>query len=460
MHDYTHDAAMLTDFYQFTMAEAYFANQRHLDRAVFHIFFRRYPFGNKFVIAAGIADAINFISKFHLSHESIEYFSSLKNDLQQPIFSREFLTELKNLRPHVSVSGVHDGDVVFAYEPILRIEGPIYLCQLLESAVLNIINFQSLIATKASRIVAAAQGRSIIDFGLRRAQGFDGAISASKAAFIGGVHKTSNCWAAQHLGLSPSGTMAHSFVMSYKNQAQAFLDYCLSTRHSSVLLIDTYDPLVGLKDAIEVLQKIKQHGIKPIGIRIDSGDLVHVSKIARTQLNQAGLSECQIAVSGDLDEYEITRLLEHDAPIDVFGVGTHMIVAYDDPALSGVYKLASVFQDGAWRATEKRADAQKISLPGHQAIARFFTDDHYSHDVIFNPLTTNYLSSTLLHENLLIEGKAIIQLNLINAQERAKKSLAQLPSYCRNLKPDDQAFPVYFDDGKTKRLLCYVAKEE
>ncbi len=243
---YVKNACLLTDFYQFTMAQAYFQHGRHNLNAVFHLFFRRNPFGGNWALVAGIHDALEFVARLSFDDDSLDYLANLKNRFGKPFFSEEFLAFLRGVTPIIDVASVNEGEVLFPFEPILRIEGPIYLCQLLETPLLNIINFQTLIATKAARIVDAALGKPVVDFGLRRAQGFDGAISASKAAYIGGIQATSNVWASKNFNIPPSGTQGHSFVMSYQKQKDAFFDFASVFSDDCVVVVDTFNPTAEL----------------------------------------------------------------------------------------------------------------------------------------------------------------------------------------------------------------------
>lgn len=460
MHDYAKDACLLTDFYQFTMAQAYFDKKRHETEAVFHLFFRKYPFGGNWAIAAGINDALSFVSNFHISDDAIAYLASL-NAQQKPLFSKNFLTYLKTAKLEIDIKGVIDGEVVFPHEPLIRVQGPLFLCQLLETPLLNIINFQTLIATKAARIKIAAGTKDVVDFGLRRAQGFDGGITATKAAFIGGIDKTSNVWAAKSFGITPSGTQAHSFIMSYDSQAHAFDDYCSSFKDSAVLLVDTYDPLTGIDDAIASFKKLAALGSRPRGLRIDSGDMSALSKTARARLDLAGFNDCAIIASGDLDEYAISKLEQDRAPIDAYGVGTRLVTAYDDPALSGVYKLASIIDKGGYRDTYKSsATREKQTWPGQHGVARFFKNNRVVFDMVYDvrsaitlPQKTAHDAQAELHVPLMEKSVIVMTQSLTERQQKARESLAQLPAELLSLHKAKHIYPVYFDDNITHKLV-------
>lgn len=454
---------LLTDLYQYTMAQAYFDRGRHELEAVFHLFFRKNPFEGNWAMAAGISDAIEFVERFQFDDSSIEYLRSLTLN-HQPIFTSDFLSYLRHTTAKVDIYGVRDGEMVFPFEPILRVEGPLFLCQILETALLNMVNFQTLIATKAARLCLAANEKLIMDFGMRRAQGFDGAISASKAAHIGGVHATSNLLAAKHYSLPVCGTLAHSFIMSYPNQQEAFTDFANSFKQNCILVVDTYDPRAGVLEAIKTMNSLKEQGYSPVGLRLDSGDLLYLSQFARAQLNNNGLSQCKIIVSGDLDENRIIDLEENDAPIDIYGVGTRLVTAYEEPALSGVYKLASIKDKGKWRDAYKgSAHEEKSSRPGQQTVMRFFQDDLCVFDEIYDPKTDrasclkieySQYEWELLHQQLMLQGKSVmIDKKLASIREYAASRLRTLPQSLISLKKSALPYPVYFDEVPAKRAI-------
>lgn len=433
------------------MAQAYFDHQRHEMEAVFHLFFRRNPRESNWSVAAGIDDALNFVAHFSISSEAIDYLRSLQA-YNRPVFSEDFLLFLATTKAKVNIAGVAEGQVVFPNEPLLRVSGPLFLCQLLETPLLNIINFQTLIATKASRVKMAAGGKHVMEFGLRRAQGFDGAVSATRAAFVGGIDSTSNVWAAKHFAVATSGTQAHSFIMSYGDEQQAFADLCASFKDSTVLLIDTYDALKGIDNAVLAFKKLAASGHRPFGIRLDSGDLAGLSRQARAALDRAGFADCKIIASGDLDEYAIEKLEQDHAPIDIYGVGTRLITAYDDPALTGVYKLASIQEGDVYRDTYKGCVSDKTSWPGHQAIRRYTQQNLYAFDMIYDqrfgitsPISLPFDGYQELHVPLMHNGKKIHQQNLQDIRTIAHTTLAGLPQRLKCLASAKHAYPVYFD---------------
>ncbi|HXW53595.1 MAG TPA: nicotinate phosphoribosyltransferase [Myxococcota bacterium] len=467
-HHYVKNACLLTDFYQFTMAQAYFHQGRHDNKAVFHLFFRRNPFNGNWALVSGINDALDFVSHFKFDGDSINHLATMKNSRGKPFFSEEFLSFLSQAKPRLDIASVKDGEIVFPFEPILRIEGPIFLCQLLETPLLNIVNFQTLIATKAARMVDAAQNKPVVDFGFRRAQGFDGAISASKAAFIGGIRATSNMWASKNFSIPASGTQGHSFVMSYRKQRDAFLDFASVFPDDCVVVVDTFSAMAGIDDAVAVFSELKKKGHQPMGLRLDSGDLIQLSRAARTALDRAGLYDCKIIASGDLDEYEIARLEEAKAPIDVYGVGTRLVTAHDDPALGGVYKLAALEEKGIWRDTFKASTAiGKESWPGPQTIVRTFHEGKMVSDHIVHPKDRALAQLTEDQKELLgllmRQGSfATPKQDLLSARADAVKSLAALPAALRS-RSKAPPYPVVFDDAilrKKAQQMRQIAHED
>jgi nicotinate phosphoribosyltransferase len=358
--------ALYTDFYELTMAQGYFLSGMAEKKACFDYFFRKLPFKGGYVVFAGLQDLLGILRDFQFQAEEIEYLRGLG-------FKADFLSYLKQFRFKGSLHSVAEGEVIFPNEPVLRIEGGILETQIIETLALNILNFESLIATKASRVKQAAGNRAVIDFGLRRAQGLGG-IHASRAAVIGGVESTSNVFSAFAFGIKPSGTMAHSWVESFDNELEAFRKYAEIYPDSSSFLVDTYDTVrSGLPNAITVAKEMRGKGHELRGIRLDSGDLAYLSKQARAMLNKEGLSSVKIIASNQLDEHIIKSLLEQGAELDAFGVGTNMIVGKDDGALDGVYKL-SMF-DGVPRL--KISDnIEKVLIPGAKKIVRYLNGDN------------------------------------------------------------------------------------
>jgi nicotinate phosphoribosyltransferase len=352
---------LYTDYYQLTMAKGYFKGGHHEDPACFDYFFRKIPFSGGYVVFAGLGELIQLLEGLRFSEEDLSYLRSIG-------FEEDFLDYLGGFRFRGSIYGMQEGEVVFPYEPILRVEGTLLETQLVETLVLNCLNFQSLIATKASRMRRSAGDRVLSDFGLRRAQSF-GAMGASRAALIGGFNATSNVLAAKLYGVPPVGTMAHSYVESFPDELEAFRAYARIFPDQCTLLVDTYNTLKsGVPHAIQVAREMEQAGHRLKGIRLDSGDLAYLAKKARTMLDGAGLDYVKIVVSNQLDEFVIKSLLDQEAPIDIFGVGTNLVIGKPDGALDGVYKLASAGNRPRLKISE---NLKKITLPGEKRVLRY-----------------------------------------------------------------------------------------
>ena len=356
---------LYTDYYELTMAQGYFLNGMKNDKAVFDYFFRKNPFENGFTVFAGLSDLLDAIEKFRFTDESLAYLKKMN-------FDKKFLDYLANFNFQGDIFSVKEGEIIFPNEPVLRVEGNLIETQLLETLLLNILNFESLIATKAVRIVKAAEGRMVLDFGMRRAQGY-AALQASRAAIIGGFSSTSNVASAFIYGLKATGTMAHSWIQSFPNELTAFRKFAKLYPDNCILLVDTYDTLKsGVPNAIKVAKELEKRGKRLLGIRLDSGDLAYFSKKARAMLDANGLKYVKIAVSNQLDEQIIRSLLEQEAAIDVFGVGTNLIIGKPDAALDGVYKLSQINDIPKLKISE---NIEKTTLPARKNILRFFNGE-------------------------------------------------------------------------------------
>lgn len=377
---------LLTDLYQFTMAYGYWLQGLQDCEAVFHLIFRKNPFKGNYALNCGLESVIDYLSSWHFKPEELDYLANLKNAAGGLLFSQAFIDYLSQVRFSCDLDAIAEGTLVFPNEPLLRIQGPILQCQLLESALLNMINFQTLIATKASRVYLAAQGDDVIEFGLRRAQGPDGAVSASRAAYVGGAIATSNTLAGMLFDIPVRGTHAHSWVTAFPSEREAFLAYAKSMPNNCVLLVDTYDTLQGVLNAIEVGKILRKQGADLLGIRLDSGDLAQLSIKARKLLDSAGFEKTDILASNSIDEYVIKSLKAQGAKISSWGVGTHLTTAYDHPALDGVYKLSAIQNDkGDWLYKLKLSEQPvKISNPGRHQIRRFFAGDQLLADVVYD----------------------------------------------------------------------------
>jgi len=372
---YQPSLALLTDLYQLTMAYGYWKNGMHEREAVFHLYFRKAPFNGGYAVAAGLALAVDYLQTLRFSDGDIAYLASLTGSKGTRLFPDEFLAYLQQLKFTCDVDALAEGTVVFGNEPLARVQGPLLQAQLVETALLTIFNFQTLIATKAARIRdAAGPTDAVLEFGLRRAQGPDGGLEASRAAYLGGADATSNVLAARRYNLPVRGTHAHSWVMAFDNEQEAFAKYADAFPDDSVFLVDTYDTLDGVRHAIEVALEMRQRGHELGGIRLDSGDLAYLSKEARRLLDEAGLPNVRIVASNDLEENLIVSLKQQGARIDTWGVGTQLVTAYNQPALGGVYKLAALRQEDGlgWDFMIKLSEQQaKTSIPGILQVRRY-----------------------------------------------------------------------------------------
>ncbi|WP_185957322.1 nicotinate phosphoribosyltransferase [Gracilimonas mengyeensis] len=428
--------ALYTDLYELTMAQGYFLSGRHTQAASFDYFFRKLPFDGGYVVFAGLADFLQSLEDFEFQPEELDY-------LKTQGFTDEFIDYLKDFEFTGDIYSVKEGEIIFPNEPVLRVEGSILETQILETLLLNTLNFESLIATKAARIKQAAGDKPVVDFGLRRAQGLGG-LQASKAAVIGGFKGTSNVLAGMKYGVDISGTMAHSWIQSFEDELTAFRTYAEHYPDSSILLVDTYNTLdIGVPNAIKVAKELEEEGHRLKAIRLDSGDLAYFARKSREMLDEAGLDYVKIAVSNQLDEHLIKSLLDQDAPIDLFGVGTKLVTAYDNPALDGVYKLSSVNERPTLKISE---NVEKITLPGSKRVVRYFNEDgeFYRDGILltdeeditkvvhpyidFKYTHTESLKKEELQQQVVKNGKRIIDLPAASESAAyAQKRLSQLP---------------------------------
>ncbi len=357
---------LLTDLYQLTMMNAYLETDKAETMSNFDVFYRSKQY-LEYALCAGLEQVIEYINNLHFTDDDMAYLRSLN------IFGEKFFQKLKDFKFTGSISAVKEGEIVFPGEPILTVTAPLYQAQLVETAILNIINHQTLIATKAMKICQEAKA-SVMEFGLRRAQGPDAGIYGARAAIIGGCNSTSNVLAAQMYNVPCSGTHAHSWVMSFDSELEAFRAYAQIYPKNCLLLVDTYDTLrSGVPNAIKVFDEMKAKGLKPIGIRLDSGDLAYLSKKARKMLDDAGHKDCKICASGDIDEYILSSLNQQNAKIDIYGIGTKLITSSLVPALGGVYKMSALMEDGVWMPKIKLSDTvEKITNPGIKTTYRIY----------------------------------------------------------------------------------------
>ena len=370
---YGQSLALLTDLYQLTMANGYWSEGLADREAVFVHYFRRAPFGGSFAVAAGLDTALQWLGALRFRPDDIDYLGGLVVEGGRPLFDPGFLDYLAGLRFECDVDAVAEGTAVFAGEPMARVRGPLLQCQLAETALLNIVNFQTLVATKAARVCRAAGDDAVLEFGLRRAQGIDGGLSASRAAYVGGCAATSNVLAGKLYGIPVRGTHAHSWVLAFDSEPEAFEAYARVMPHNCVLLVDTYDTRRGIRRAVDVGVAMKERGARLAGIRLDSGDLAQLSREARLLLDAAGLGSTAVVASNELDERSIKSLRNDGARIGVWGVGTSIAAAKDDAALGGVYKLALIRDgDGSWQHKAKLSeDPAKASMPGMLQVRRY-----------------------------------------------------------------------------------------
>ncbi len=363
--------SMVMDFYELTMSNGYFKEKDREEKVAFDVFFRKNPDAGGYSIFAGLEQIIEYIQELHFGEEDIEYLR------QQGIFEEDFLDYLKDFRFKGDVYAFPEGTIMYPNEPVITVIAPLIDAQLVETAILLQINHQSLVATKASRIVRAAQGRNVSDFGARRAHNMDAAMYGARAAYIGGVNGTATVSSGQAFGIPVGGTMAHSWVMYYEDEYTAFRKYAESYPDATTLLIDTYDVLKsGVPNAIRVAKEVLEPmGKRLKGVRIDSGDLAYLSKKTRKMLDEAGLTDCQIVASNSLDEYTITSLIEQGGCISSFGVGERLITSKSDPVFGAVYKIAAVEKDGVFRPRIKVSEnVEKITNPGLKKVYRVYDE--------------------------------------------------------------------------------------
>lgn len=426
---------LLTDLYQFTMASGYYELGMAETEAVFHLFYRKNPFKGNYAVAAGLAHVIEYLKNYQFNRSELDYLSSLKNPTGSPLFHKKFLDYLQKLKFTCDVAAIPEGQIIFPYEPLLRIQGPLLQCQLIETPLVNLINYASLIATKASRVCLAAQGDPVIEFGLRRTHGPSGGMIASRAAFLGGCESTSNTLAGKEYGIPVRGTVAHSWIMAFDNEMQAFQSFAQVMRDNAILLVDTYHTLQGVKNAITIGKKLREQNSDLLGIRLDSGDLNVLSKKARKLLDENGFKNTRILASGDLDEHVIAKLKKQKAPINSWGVGTRLTTAYDQPSLDAAYKLSAIRDtNGSWKYKIKLSDTpEKTTNPGIQQIRRYYQNEKLLGDVIYDlelGLSSKKPVKANREEDLLLpifkQGKFIYQIpSLVTSREFCLKNITQ-----------------------------------
>lgn len=480
---YSRSQPLLTDLYQLTMAMGYWKLARMDKEAVFNLFYRRNPFGGGYALACGLANVVAFVGGLGFDESDLAYLRSQKGSDGSPLFDEGFLEYLGGLRFTCDVDAVPEGTVVFPQEPLVRVRGPLLQCQLLETPLLNLVNFPTLIATKASRVCRAAGGDPVLEFGLRRAQGIDGGVTASRAAYIGGCTGTSNVLAGKLYGIPVKGTHAHSWVMSFDGERESFEAYAEAMPNNCVFLVDTYDTLEGVRNAVAVGRRLRRDGYKMVGVRLDSGDLAYLSKEARKILDEAGFEDTAIVASNDLDERLIQSLKDQGAAIGVWGVGTRLATAHDDPALGGVYKLTAIRDGGGeWQYRLKVSEQQvKNTTPGVLQVRRFREGGQYAADMIYDegsdvsgevtivdPLDMTRrrrIAAGTEHEDLLVpvfrQGRAAYECPPLG--ETRRRAQAQLAGFHEGIRRFDHphAYPVGLEEGlhELKTRLILEARE-
>jgi nicotinate phosphoribosyltransferase len=451
---YNQSLALMTDLYELTMAYAYWKSQMLDDEAVFHLFFRKQPFQGGFVVAAGLESVIDYVQNWHFNRSDLDYLATLKTEGGELLFEEAFLSYLQDFKFSCDIDAVQEGDLIFPYEPLIRVQGPIIQAQLLETALLTLTNFATLIATKAARVCLAAGGDPVLEFGLRRAQGIDGAMTATRSSYIGGCSATSNTLAGKLLNIPVGGTHAHSWVMAFGSELDSFMAYARALPSNCVFLVDTYDTLEGVKHAIVAAKWLEKEGKKFLGIRLDSGDLNYLSNESRKLLDAAGFKEAKIYASNELNETLIADLKRQGAKIGVWGVGTHLVTGYSQPALDGVYKLSAYRKNKKepWEYKLKLSERlAKISDPGILQVRRYYVEDKgYLADAIFDiplekeegirriidpldPTRARSITSSMQGRDLLLpvfrEGNNVYQKpSLRSIQDFCKQELAKFDS--------------------------------
>ncbi len=457
---------MLTDLYQLTMMNGYFRENIHEDELVFDLFFRRNPSNGGYTIICGIEQVIDYIESLEFKKEDIAYLRSLN------LFEEDFLSYLSDFKFSGEIYAVREGSIMFANEPIIRVKAKAIEAQLIETTMLNIINFESLIATKASRVTFSAAGDPVMEFGLRRAQGPDAGVYGARAAVIGGCVGTSNVMAGQLFDIPVLGTHAHSWVQKFDTEIESFRAYASTYPDKTMLLVDTYNTLnSGVPNAITVFDELREKGHEPLGIRIDSGDLEYISKEARKMLDKAGYPNVKITASNDLDEYAISQLKSQGAKIDVWGVGTRLITSSDWPSLGGVYKLSAAIENGEMVPKIKLSeDPQKINNPGYKKIVRIYNAKSNKAEAdlimlegeeidlskplkIFHPV---YSWKTKTFTNYTI--KELLQPLFVNGKLKAKRySVDEIKKYSMDEK--DSFWPQYLRNSSPERYKVDLSDE-
>jgi nicotinate phosphoribosyltransferase len=425
--------SLFTDFYELTMCASYFDNKK-FEPATFDLFIRRLPENRSYLLVAGLEQVLQYLKDVRFKEEHLSY-------LQKQGFNRQFLEYLRNFKFTGDIWAVPEGTLMFPCEPLIRVTAPIIEAQLVETFLLNTINLQTMIATKAARVVNAAKGKTVIEFGLRREHGIDAGTKVARSSYIGGCQGTSNVLAGFRYGIPVFGTMAHSFIMSYEKEINAFRAFAKTFPNNSTLLIDTYDDLSGAEKAVVVAKEIEEKGFKLGGVRLDSGDLAKISKKVRKLLNEKELNYVKIFASGDLDEFKIEMLLREGAEIDSFGVGTKMGTSEDKPYVDVIYKLCEIMGENGNFSPIMKLSEKKVTLPGRKQVYRFKDEKgKFEKDVI--ALETEKMEGEPLLVKVMEKGEITYDLpSLEEIRVAAAKSLTLLPEKYKKVKKAPE-YPV------------------
>jgi nicotinate phosphoribosyltransferase len=428
-HSSIQDAALATDLYELTMAAAYFDNNE-TGEATFELFVRNLPKNRSYLLAAGLEQAVEYLRELHFKEEHIEFLKrhpSFKN------VSKRFFDYLEGFRFSGNVWAIPEGTIFFTDEPLLRVTAPMIEAQIVETYLLSLMNFETLIATKASRVVQSARGKGVVEFGSRRAHGPEAALLAARASYIGGCIGTSNVLAGYLFGIPTYGTMAHSFIMNYESEEEGFDRFCKVFPSNRSLLLDTYDTIEGAK-------KAAASGLRPTLVRLDSGDRYELSGKVRKILDDAGLKDTKIFVSGDLDEFVIDDLTSRGAPIDSFGVGTELVTSRDDPALSGIYKLVSVHRDGKTIYRAKTSEGKRTIPGAKQIYRRYSAKGEIEDDTLALESEEPPANTTRLLVKVFDKGRLVYDLPGIDLiQSRTEREMATLPAGYKTLTATERA---------------------
>jgi len=476
-------SGLFADLYELTMAYGYLQSGVADVEACFHVTFRENPFGGGYAVACGLEHAAAFLESVRFSAADADYLLAQTGNDGQPLFDPGFREWLEGFEFTCDVSAVPEGTVVFPQEPLIRVTGPMVQCQIIETALLNIMNFQTLVATKAARVCHAAQGDPVVEFGLRRAQGPNGGLLASRASYVGGCAGTSNTLAARVFGIPAAGTHAHSWVMAFDTELEAFEAYARAMPNNCTFLVDTYDTLDGVRRAADVGKRLRERGHEMIGVRIDSGDLAWLSIEARAILDEEGFPDAKIVASNELDEHVIESLKDQGAAIDLWGVGTKLATGWDQPALGGVYKLSAIRRPGEpWTPRIKVSEqTAKVTVPGVLGVRRYRRNGEIAGDLVYDigrppegdvlmvdpadPTRSKRFRAQEPYEELLVPvfergAKVYDPPALPEVRERARDGLAELDERIRRLL-NPQVYPVGLEEGlqnERTRLILEARK--